>query len=68
MAVIDNVSTLGGGLAQTLLDDIKKGLWEWIKANPDQRVMTVKFWIISKTFYVRDLEPFAELLLGPEPA
>lgn len=56
------------GLLKSLVDAVAEGLWAWIKAHPDDKVFTVRIWIISKTFYVRDLEAFAEMLLGPAPA
>lgn len=72
MAVIHQIAAQQGigssGIGSTLLDAITKGLWEWVKANPDVKVFTVHIWIIQKTFYVRDLEAFVELLLGPNPA
>jgi hypothetical protein len=42
-------------------------LWGWIEQHKNDRVWTVKFWIISKTFTIGDLYPVFELVLGPAP-
>jgi hypothetical protein len=42
-------------------------LWSWINEHRNDRVWTVRFWIISKTFTIGDLIPVFELLLGPAP-
>lgn len=53
---------------QILKDQIRVELWEWIARNGDRKVYTLSFWIVRKTFYVRDLHPVFELLLGPKPS
>ena len=57
----------GSFVSKAILDVIAQELWKWIDEHRDQSVFTLKIWIIRKTFYVRDLAPFAELLLGPHP-
>ena len=42
--------------------------WTWFAANKDHKVTSVKWWILSKTFYVKDLVGVFELLFGPQPA
>ncbi len=46
---------------------VSTALWSWIDSNMDTDVFTVRIWVVRKTFKVRDLLPFAELLLGPNP-
>ncbi len=56
------------GLLKGLEDIVVPVLWSWIDNNLDRDVFVMKVWVIQKTFRVRDLLPFAELLLGPNPA
>jgi hypothetical protein len=56
------------GLLKGLETIVSTALWGWIDNNLDKDVFTLRVWIIRKTFKVSDLLPFAELLLGPNPA
>ena len=56
------------GLLKGLETIVSTALWAWIDNNLDRDVFTLRIWIIRKTFKVSDLLPFAELLLGPNPA
>ena len=57
-AILDGVRTI-----------VAEELWAWIAAHQDNEVFEIGFLgIFHKTFYVRDLEAFATLLLGPKPA
>jgi hypothetical protein len=41
--------------------------WSWFWANRDRKLTTVKWWVLRKTFTVRDLEHVFVLLFGPSP-
>lgn len=56
----------GAALDGAILKAIAAGLWAWIDAHQDQEIR-LKVWFFSKTFHVRDFEPFVEILLGPRP-
>ena len=63
MAAIQEVS-LPIGIDKGLVTD---ALWAWIDAHRDQKVWTVSFWFIKKTFTINDLRPVFALILGPDP-
>ena len=66
MAAIDQAATVA--IPPAVLDALKAALWAWTDEHAEDRVFTVKIWIISKTFRVKDLDPVFELILGPKPA
>lgn len=45
---------------------INKLFWEWFHQNYNRKLTTIKFWIISKSIYVRDLRDIFTILFGPE--
>ena len=58
-------------LPTAVVDGIKDALslaaWRWFVANQNNRLFTVSIWIVKKTFYWRDVEPFVRLIFGPNP-
>lgn len=38
--------------------------WGWYDLNKDDKLVTIRKWFISKTFYLRDFEPVFVLLFG----
>lgn len=62
---------LSGLAPESTTDYIKKTLnaifWSWYSMNEDRKLTTVRWWIISKTIYLRDLKEVFALLFGDEP-
>lgn len=61
MAAINEVALDGA-----LRDWLVAILWQWILQNGDKKV-TLRIWIIRKTYRIADLHAVFELLLGPQP-
>lgn len=47
---------------------ISQAAWHWFVLNRDLRVVTIKWWFIRKTVYLRDLEDVWEMIFGPKPS
>lgn len=66
-----NEADLSGLAPGTSVDYIRSTLnmlfWSWYATNEDRKLTTVKWWIISKTVYVKDLHDVFALLFGPQP-
>lgn len=54
------------GFSDVMKQIFARALWEWITTHGDEKV-TLRVWIIRKTFTIRDLENVFALLLGPKP-
>lgn len=54
-------------LVETVKLAIAAELWKWIDANPNYKIFSVKWWILSKTVTVKDCRPIFTLLLGTDP-
>lgn len=68
-AAIDTLkaTTVGNGITPGNWEVVRILLWNWIDANADHEVTTIKVWFIRKKLYVRDLHGVFELILGKRP-
>ena len=70
MAALDNLnysSTMKGIPWSTIRPLIAELFWQWFHDNYDDKLTIIRFWIIRKTIYVRDLHDVFVILFGPEP-
>jgi len=44
---------------------ISKAFWAWYALNTERKITTIRWWVIRKTVYVKDLSGVFELLFGP---
>lgn len=66
MAHVDSIKVPGavGTLADIVRRSFAKEMWEWYESHKDDKLTTIKVWVISVTIRVHHVRPLFVILFG----
>lgn len=71
MAIVHelNLNAVAHATDQRIIRELLGSIfWSWFFVNEDRVLTTIRWWVIRKTFRVRDLRDVFVLLFGDPPA
>jgi hypothetical protein len=66
MAAIDNVNfpKLTGAVSDAVRALLAVEMWKWYEDHQNDKITTVRFWVINVTVHVHELRPLFVMLFG----